>query len=262
MKSPPWLNVRGGDGSSTVRPTTSLKSTVLGAVDTFYKTMPLASAFLTCGIKASLADIVAQKRAAKEVAQTTQTDGYENDALILGEIESAPFEKRRNLAFFLYGGLYQGMAQEIIFNEAFPIIFGQGTDLQTVFSKVSCDSMVITPLLCLPVAYFVKSVIFQYSFKEAIKRYTDDVLKNGLLVKYWSLWGPVQCLTFGVVPQHLRIAWIAFVSFFWLIIFSSISAKGQKERELLDDSCICATYVSISKKNILLFLFAEPCRTR
>mmetsp|Transcript_28056 Transcript_28056/g.67594 ORF Transcript_28056/g.67594 Transcript_28056/m.67594 type:complete len:279 (-) Transcript_28056:47-883(-) len=237
VKSAPWLNIRGSDGSLTVRPTTSLKSTVLGAVDTFYKTMPLASAFMTCGVKASLADIVAQKRAAKEVAQTAQTDDYENDTLILGEIDSAPFEKRRNLAFFLYGGLYQGMAQEIIFNEAFPIIFGQGTDLQTVFSKVLFDSLVITPLLCLPVAYFVKSVIFQYSFKEAINRYTDDVLKNGLLVKYWSLWSPVQCLTFGVVPQHLRIAWIAFVSFFWLIIFSSISAKGQKERELLDDSC-------------------------
>ena len=80
-------------------------------------------------------------------------------------------------------------------------------------------------------------MIFQYSFKEAINRYTDDVMSNGLLVKYWSLWAPVQCLTFGVVPQHLRIAWIAFVAFFWLIIFTSISAKGQKERDLADDSC-------------------------
>lgn len=55
--------------------------------------------------------------------------------------------------------------------------------------------------------------------------------------KRYSLWGPVQCLTFGVVPQHLRIAFIALVSFFWLIIFSSVTAKGQKEREMVDDSC-------------------------
>ena len=42
----------------------------------------------------------------KEVAQT---DGYaETDAFVLGEIEETPFEKRRNFAFFLYGGLYQG----------------------------------------------------------------------------------------------------------------------------------------------------------
>ena len=86
------------------------------------------------------------------------------------------------------------MAQEVIFNEVFPFIFGQGTDIPTVLSKVLCDSLIVTPFLCLPVAYIVKSIIFQYSFVEAIRRYTDDVMKNGLLVKYWSLWAPVQCL--------------------------------------------------------------------
>ena len=58
---------------------------------------------------------------AKEVATDDDTD-----ALILGEIEHTPLEFRRNLAFILYGGLYQGMAQEIIFNDVFPIIFGDG----------------------------------------------------------------------------------------------------------------------------------------
>lgn len=43
----PLLNVRGGDVSSTVHPPTSLQSSIITAVDTFYKTMPLASAFLT-----------------------------------------------------------------------------------------------------------------------------------------------------------------------------------------------------------------------
>jgi hypothetical protein len=51
----------------------------------------------------------------------------------------------------------------------------------------------------------------------------------------------LQCLTFGVVPQHLRIAFIAVVSFFWLIIFSSLTAKSQKERDLVEqevgDTC-------------------------
>lgn len=231
--SSPWPHGRGvGNNRSNGRPiTTSLDSTVIGVIDTFYKTMPLASAFLTCGVKASLADAVAQKRAlANEAAELDENS--ENKTTILGNIE-----KRRNLAFLLYGGLYQGITQEIIFNEVFPIIFGQGTDLTTVISKVLFDSLCITPFLCIPVAYVVKSVIFQYSFGEAMSRYKDDVTNNGLLVKYWSLWSPVQCLTFSVVPQHLRIVWIAFISFFWLIIFSSIAAKGQKERDLLDDSC-------------------------
>jgi protein Mpv17 len=187
--------------------------------------MPLTSAFLTCGVKASAADVVAQKtQAAKDRAN------YE---------DVSPFQKKRNFAFLMYGGLYQGIAQEIIFNELFPILFGQGTDVLTVASKVLFDSFIVTPLVCLPVAYVVKSVIFQYSLKEAFDRYITDITKNGLLFKYWSIWGPVQCLTFGVVPQHLRIAFIAVVSFFWLIIFSSLTAKSQKERDSVDvdDTC-------------------------
>jgi len=223
--------------------TTSLNSSLLGAVDTFYKTMPLASAFVTCGFKASLADFFAQKRAAREEIEGNDDYNVENDSIILDGIEETPFEKRRNFAFLLYGGLYQGMAQQVIYNEIFPVLFGQGQDAETVLSKVLCDSMFVTPFMCLPVAYVVKSVIFQYSLVEAFSRYKDDVLKNGLLVKYWSLWVPVQCLTFGVVPVHLRIAFVAFVSFFWLIIFSSIAAKGQKERDeelcSLEDGVTC-----------------------
>jgi protein Mpv17 len=54
------------------------------------------------------------------------------------------------------------------------------------------------------------------------------VQQEGLLQKYWMLWVPVQTLTFGVVPQHLRIVFIAAVSFVWLMILSSISST-QKE---------------------------------
>eukprot|EP00956_Cyclotella_meneghiniana_P034088 scaffold101438_cov66-Cyclotella_meneghiniana.AAC.4 len=171
----------------------------------------------TFRLKAGLADIVAQKSQAAKDAKN--------------EDDVSPFQAKRTFAFLMYGGLYQGVAQEIIFNEFFPWLFGQGTDVRTVISKVLFDSFVVTPLLCLPVAYVVKSVIFQYSLKEAFNRYTTDVKQNGLLTKYWCIWGPVQCLTFGVIPQHLRIAWIALVSFFWLIIFSSLTAKSQKERD-------------------------------
>lgn len=41
------------------------------------------------------------------------------------------------------------------------------------------------------------------------------------------LWGPVQRLTFSIVPDHLRITFIAAVSFFWLIILSTILGRKQ-----------------------------------
>mmetsp|Transcript_18424 Transcript_18424/g.43009 ORF Transcript_18424/g.43009 Transcript_18424/m.43009 type:complete len:269 (-) Transcript_18424:107-913(-) len=205
----------------------ALNSSALDAVDSFYRTMPLASAFLTCGVKASLADTVAQTRTGLAISSALEeSDGSDT----LSVEATSPFDSRRNVAFLLYGGLYQGMAQEIIFNEGFPLVFGHGTDAVTVLSKVACDSFLVTPLLCLPVAYVVKSVIFDYSIQEALSRYVDDVINNKLLIRYWSLWGPMQCLTFGVVPEHLRIAFIAAISFIWVIIFSSITAQGERDR--------------------------------
>ena len=218
----------------------TLESSVLDAVDNFYRTMPLASAFLTCGVKASLADAVAQTRTNLEMSSVLE----ESDGIDTIAVETtSPFDNRRNVAFLLYGGLYQGMTQEIIFNDGFPLLFGRGTDVTTVLSKVACDSFVVTPFLCLPVAYIVKSVIFDYSIQEAISRYVDDVINNKLLIRYWSLWGPTQCLTFGVVPEHLRIAFIAAISFIWVIIFSSITAKGERDRDAeqcqLEDGVSC-----------------------
>ncbi|KAL7545047.1 hypothetical protein ACHAWF_008413, partial [Thalassiosira exigua] len=134
--SPPWLNIRGGDSTAAIRSTTSLKSAVFSAIDTFYKTMPLTSAFMTCSMKASFADWVAQKKAAAEVSQS-QVDAYaEKDSIILGEMET-PFEKRRNFAFFLYGGLYQGMAQEVRLNKIqFYSVLCASTLLMPLFVKV------------------------------------------------------------------------------------------------------------------------------
>ena len=127
----------GGEAAST---TTSLKSSVLDAVDGFYRTMPLASAFVTCGVKASLADVVAQTRTTLATSSVVEdSDGSDTSDTL--SVEATNFDRRRNIAFLLYGGLYQGMTQEIIFNEGFPLLFGRGTDVVTVLSKVVCDSL-------------------------------------------------------------------------------------------------------------------------
>ena len=52
-------------------------------------------------------------------------------------------------------------------------------------------------------------------------------MREGLIFKYWCFWIPAQSLTFGVVSEHLRIASAAAVSFFWLVVFSSISYNGE-----------------------------------
>lgn len=179
-----------------------LWSEVLPAIEGFYHAAPYAAGGLVCGIKASAADFVAQKR---------QLD---------------KFQLARNVAFLLYGALYQGVAQEYVYNHCYDVWFGVANSPTVVLKKVLFDLLVQTTVVTLPMAYLTKAAIFRYSFVEGLRRYKNDVLNHGLLTKYFKLWGPVQCLTFGVVPQHLRISFIAAVSFFWLIILSTVSGRS------------------------------------
>ena len=40
---------------------------------------------------------------------------------------------------------------------------------------------------------------------------------------YWSMWPPVHLLSFTVIPQELRISFVACVSFVWLVYLSNAS---------------------------------------
>lgn len=190
-------------------------------LNSFYKNNPVQAAALTCGVKASLSDRISQARIEAEHR----------------------FCWSRNSAFILYGSLYQGVAQHFIFNEIYPAVFGSGTDVGTVASKVLFDQLVLTPFLCLPVAYLVKAAVFKRPLREGLSHYLGDAKKD-LLWKYWLLWTPVQCLTFTVVPDHLRIPFIAVVSFFWLIILSSISSRPEPSSDLP---------ASVTGKNVICY---------
>ena len=107
-------------------------------------------------------------------------------------------------------------------------MFGAKTDLTTVVQKVFFDLFFQSTVVTLPVAYWSKSVALGQTFRQAMVRYVDDVKNNGLLKKYWGLWGPVQGATFGIVPEHLRIPFIASISFFWVIILSCLSSRSKQ----------------------------------
>ena len=185
--------------------------TLASAYNGFCQTDPYQAAVLTCGVKASLSDTISQR---SEISK--QTSG----------VSKQPYCFSRNTAFILYGALYQGATQHLIYNSVYPQIFGSGTDLSTVAAKVLCDQLIHAPLVALPVAYLVKAAIFQVPLGDAMQRYVADARRD-LLWRYWAIWTPAQCLTFSVVPEHLRIPFIALVSFFWLIILSNISSRSQ-----------------------------------
>uniref|UniRef100_A0A7S1FV61 Uncharacterized protein n=1 Tax=Corethron hystrix TaxID=216773 RepID=A0A7S1FV61_9STRA len=182
----------------------------LAAIAGFYESMPYTSAFITCGINSSIADYIAQFKA-----------------------KTSEINFKRNNAFFLYGGLYLGIAQYFIYNKVFPVLFGAGNSTTAVIFKVMADMLIVAPFFCVPLGYLTKAIVFRQSLASGLAKYWKEV-KNGLLLKCWSLWIPVQLLTFSVVPEHLRIVFVASVSFFWSIILSSLASgdlkKGKKSQ--------------------------------
>jgi len=181
--------------------------TALTLIDSFWKSQnPLVTAAIVAGTKATLADAVAQGRQGGD----------------------EPFDKRRTLSFLIYGSLYQGCVQELVYNNLYNALFGAATTARVVTQKVLFDAIFHNALVCIPMAYMVKAIVYRYSIVKGLQLYLHDVRKEGLLLKYYALWMPVNALLFSVVPPHWRIVVMATVSFFWMMILSTISARSQK----------------------------------
>mmetsp|Transcript_23491 Transcript_23491/g.50901 ORF Transcript_23491/g.50901 Transcript_23491/m.50901 type:complete len:239 (-) Transcript_23491:1140-1856(-) len=212
-------------------------SSAASAINAFYKNNRFKGAFLTCSIKGCTADLIAQYiAAAKEKRNEDANEIKSKDNALsrlnplkktrggdLAVVEKKKFsvDLRRSVMFLIYGGFYQGCAQEFIFNDILPYL-GKGTDMKTVAKKVAVDMAFISPLICIPMAYLVKGVLLGNSVLESYANYWDDVVNKGVLFKNWMIFMPVQCLTFSVIPEHFRVSFVACVSFFWMIMLSCI----------------------------------------
>ena len=198
-----------------------------GPLNNFFIAYPYAAAFIICAFKASAADCVAQvnTRSSQVYQSELKTRGGEVAIRRKTFLPNFKFNLKRNLAFLAYGGLYQGICQEFIYNNLFTSLFGASTKITTAGMKVLFDMFAIQPLVALPIAYLIKAVVFKYSFAEAIGKYLIDIKQNSLLQKCWMIWGPAMFISFSFVPKHFRISFMASVSFFWLILFSSLQSK-------------------------------------
>jgi protein Mpv17 len=186
----------------------------LSDVNEFYQQYPLQSAILTCGVKASVADGIAQLRS--RIANL-------KDSSEVNEIFNLEF--RRNLAYIIYGGIFVGAACHFEYDCIFPVLFGNEHSLQTIIKEVAFDNFVSAPLFWLPPAYLIKALVYEKGLDEGLQNYVNDIKSNGLLQKYLSIWLPAQSISFSVVPDHLRVAFMASISFFWFILFSTVSSN-------------------------------------
>lgn len=261
--------------SRTVDSSTTIRYMTLEQVSDFYQNFPLQSAVLTCGVKASVADTIAQvkpqidakhqlKKQQEEEEQMSSISGtivsstgastispqQLSESSMEGKLkadfsrfvssnkddDALSWEATRNLAYVLYGGIFVGLMSHLEYSYVFPFIFGNEKTMAITIEKVFFDNLIAAPLMWLPPAYFIKAWIYGSTgekdfgpmtmLQEGWEKYVTDVKDNSLLLKYWSIWFPAQSVSFSVVPDHLRVAFMASISFFWFILFSSVSSKG------------------------------------
>ena len=77
--------------------------------------------------------------------------------------------------------------------------------------------------------YTLKALLAGETPLDGISKYIQHISSQHILLRYWSIWFPVGCLNFAVVPEHLRVPFGAVVSFFWVCLLSSIAAKDGDE---------------------------------
>ena len=212
---------------------TSIRGGGLDCIGHLFQSYPYGAAFLVCATKGSCADYTAQKYDYKMIRQRVMNSDDSTKqkqklkAMAIQALSPFKLQHKRILTFLFYGGLYQGCFQEFLFNVVYPRIFGLDTTLSTAVKKVCAEMFLVSPTLCIPCVYLVKAVLCGHSIRRGLGDYTHDVMKNGILIKYWMIWGPVNMMAFTVIPTHFRISFIAFFSFFWNILLSSISAKSK-----------------------------------
>lgn len=198
------------------------------AINGFFQSDPYLASFLTCSVKASAADMIAQQQ------EDNNSDEVSNDSLASATSNadaSSEMDLSRNLGFLLYGGLYTGIAQNFLYTVLFPAWFGSEETWEVIVRQVLADNLIFGPLVCLPIGYTFKTAftsedgLTSSTLRDGLLKYKEDVLERGLLTKYWSIWVPVQFLTFSVIPYHFRVVFVALVSFFWFFILSTVSSS-------------------------------------
>ncbi|KAJ9524495.1 hypothetical protein QJQ45_019552 [Haematococcus lacustris] len=164
------------------------------------KRWPLGTGVVTTVLKTSAADLFAQKVVERK----------------------EDIDWRRNGLFTFFGFAYLGCFQYWLYNDLFvrmcrPITAAVG-HYGAAPVKTFIDQCIHHPLCYFPAFYVLKGSVEGRSLNSSLEKYQVDMWENCKAL--WMVWVPAQLVNFAYVPQHLRIPFVAGVSFAWTVIIS------------------------------------------
>lgn len=184
----------------------------------FLKERPFISAIVITTIKAIAADLITQF-----ILSSSKRNDHGGGTTI--------WDIRRTALFATFGLVYQGCVQYAIVNWGWERLF-PGTSPRAVVSKVCGMNLVSDPFLFLPVFYvfkqsFIVGTVSWSVLKDALGSYRSNIWAD--VRNSWLVWFPGHAVTYGIMPPHCRIPWMAFLSFFYMCILSLTRGGGGAE---------------------------------
>lgn len=188
------------------------------------KAHPFATGVLSTGLKTSAADIFAQKviENRKDIDWT------------------------RHAVFCCFGFGYLGAFQYYLYNIKFTQWCGPLTKRfghkMTAPIKVLIDQGIHHPFVYFPVFFSMKAVVSGQPLSTAVEKYRTEIWDS--VKALWGVWVPAQILNFAFVPRHLRLPYVAAVSFGWTIILSVMQGKFDAAKAEKNENAMKATLES------------------
>ncbi|KAL4428327.1 hypothetical protein ABPG75_002416 [Micractinium tetrahymenae] len=166
---------------------------------------PFTVGVVTTGLKTSAADVFAQK----------VVEGRED------------FDWTRHAAFCAFGFAYLGGFQYWLYNIKFTQWCGPLTRTfghkATAPIKTFIDQGIHHPFVYFPSFFAIKAAVSGQPLSSAVDKYQSEIWDS--LKALWMVWVPAQFVNFAFVPRHLRIPYVAAVSFGWTVILSVMQGK-------------------------------------
>ena len=90
----------------------------------------------------------------------------------------------------------------------------------SLFTSWSHNNIHSHPLLYFPAFYSFKGLVEGRPWLSSMSKCRAELWEN--LKALWMIWVPAQLINFAFVPRHLRIPFVALISFAWTIIISGM----------------------------------------
>lgn len=195
---------------------------------TFLQKYPFAAAIIITTLNAVCADLITQLVLERGAASTAVAAG------------ASAWDWKRTATFGVFGFVFQGLCQYAIVNWGWERLF-PGTSQRAVASKVCGMNLISDPLLFFPAFYLFKQflvwqtggatsaaaaavegttrlAVWTSFVSSALSNYQQNAWQDWM--NSWIVWFPGHAVTYGIMPKHKRIPWIAFLSFFYMCVLS------------------------------------------